>query len=187
MLKSGVPLRDLGKKAGKKAKTALNQAMGHVPSPLKENLYLRAFGTLQVPLLGWVGPQVVELTDERCVIKIPLGRRTKNHLNSLYFAVLAAGADIAGGFSAMREIEKSGHAVSLVFKDFQADFLKRADGDTFFTCTDGRAIRELVEKTIESGERQNLPVQVIATVPSKHGEQPVAQFKLTLSLKRASK
>jgi len=29
----------------------------------------------------------------------------------------------------------------------------------------------------------NMPVEVIATVPSKEGEEPVAKFTLTLSLK----
>ena len=103
----------------------------------------------------------------------------------MYFGALAAGADCAGGLIAMRLIETEGRGkVSLIFKDFHADFLKRAEGDTFFTCTQGEEIQALVRKAIESGERQNLPVHLTATVPSKLGEEPVAKFTLTLSLKR---
>ncbi len=143
-MKGGHQERKWGRKLTGQARKAVDGVLDRVPSPLKENLYLRAFGTLKVPLLGWVGPQVLEVSDERCVIQIPLSRRTKNHLNSLYFAVLAAGADCAGGLIAMRLIESSGEPVSLVFKDFHAEFLKRADGDTVFTCADGVAIRNLV-------------------------------------------
>jgi len=158
-----------------------------VPTRLKETFLLRAFGFLKIPVLFFVSPTVVEATDERCVVKIALNRRTKNHLSSMYFGVLAAGADCAGGLIAMRHIQAEGKKISLIFKDFHADFLKRAEGDVLFTCEDGKAIHELVRKAIESGERVHMPVHVTATVPSKLGNEPVAQFTLTLSLKQKSK
>ncbi|HTL11154.1 MAG TPA: DUF4442 domain-containing protein, partial [Bdellovibrionota bacterium] len=92
---------------------------------LKETLYLRAFGLIKIPMLWYLRPSVVELTDDRCVVKIPLRRRAKNHLNSMYFGALAAGADCAGGLMAMRLIRADGNRASLVFKDFHAEFLKR--------------------------------------------------------------
>lgn len=166
------------------AETFAGSLVEKVPPKVKNTLYLRAFGLLKVPVLFFISPRVEEITDLRCVIKVPLNRRTKNHLNSMYFGVLAAGADCAGGLMAMRLIQEQGNQVSLIFKDFHADFLKRAEGDTLFTCEDGEAIQELVGKAIETGERQNMTVHVTATVPSKLGHEPVAQFKLTLSLKK---
>jgi acyl-coenzyme A thioesterase PaaI-like protein len=162
-----------------------NQVSGRLSAVTQANLYLKAFGVTKVPLLGFISPTVLELSDSRCEIKIPLNYRTKNHLGSLYFGVLSAGADVAGGLMAMRLIQASGQPVSLVFKDFHADFLKRAEGDTHFLCESGDQISELVKKTIETGERQNLQVQVVAIVPSLSPE-PVAQFTLTLSLKKRS-
>jgi acyl-coenzyme A thioesterase PaaI-like protein len=156
----------------------------HLSPHLRDTFYLRAFSFLKIPVLFFVSPSVVELNDHRCVIRIPLNRRTKNHLNSMYFGVLAAGADAAGGLNAMRMIQREQSKVSLIFKDFEAHFLKRAEGDTLFTCEDGPAIQELVRKTIETGERQHMPVHVTATVPSKLGTEPVARFVLTLSLKK---
>ena len=158
-----------------------------IPSQMRDTFYLRAFGLLKVPVLLFVSPSVIELNETRCIVRIPLNRRTRNHLRSMYFAVLAAGADVAGGLIAMRLIHEQGDQVSLIFKDFNAQFLKRAEGDTHFTCEDGVAIRELVQKAIESGERENMTVHVKATVPSKLGDEPVAEFKLTLSLKKKSK
>lgn len=149
----------------------------------RETAYLWTFGFLKIPLLFFISPSVVELTDEICVLRIGLNRRTRNHLGSMYFGVLAAGADCAGAFAAMRMIQASGAQVSLVFKDFEAHFLKRADGDVHFTCRDIPAIRELVERVKVTGERENLPVHVTATVPVLSGEEPVAEFVLTLSLK----
>lgn len=158
---------------------------GALPSTFKDTVLLRSFGLLKIPMLFFISPSVVELSDEKCVVKVPLSRRTRNHLRSMYFGALAAGADCAGGLIAMRLIQTEGEGkVSLIFKDFHADFLKRAEGDVHFTCTQGSEIQALVRKTIESGERENLAVQVTATVPSKMGEDPVARFTLTLSLKR---
>lgn len=151
---------------------------------LRETIGLRAFGFLKIPMLFWLRPSVLEMDDNRCVVKIPLNRRSKNHLNSMYFGALAAGADCAGGLLAMNLIRASGAEVSLVFKDFQAEFLKRAEGDVHFVCEQGREVRELVKRTLSSGERENLSVHIQAFVPSKSAQEPVAKFILTLSLKK---
>ena len=63
---------------------------------LKLNLLIGWFGFKEVPLIGHTGVRVLELDQDRCVIRIPLGRRTKNHLGSMYLGALAIGADAAG-------------------------------------------------------------------------------------------
>jgi acyl-coenzyme A thioesterase PaaI-like protein len=151
---------------------------------LRETMVVRGFSLFKIPLLFFCSPSVLELSDSRCVVRIPRNRRTQNHLKSLYFGALCVGADCAGGLIAMRAIQKRKAPVSLIFKDFQAEFLKRAEGDTHFTCDDGEAILVAVERAIRSGERENIPVRITATVPSKSGDEPVARFTLTLSLKK---
>lgn len=150
---------------------------------LKETMFLRTFGLFKIPLLFFISPVVEVMNDEKCIVRVPLNFRTKNHLNSMYFGVLAAGADIAGGLIAMKLIREKGNKVNLVFKDFHAEFLKRAEGDTLFTCEEGAGVRALVEKALATGERVEMPVHIVATVPSKSGSDPVAKFVLTLSLK----
>ena len=152
----------------------------------RATLSVRAFGFFKIPLIFYVSPFIEEFNNERCVVRIPLNRRTRNHLKSMYFGVLATGADCAGGLMAMRLIEKSGQKVSLVFKDFKAEFLKRAEGDVLFSCEDGTAIRNLVDQAVISDDRVNLTVHVTATVPSLLGTEPVALFELTLSIKKKS-
>jgi len=135
-------------------------------------------------VLFFVSPTVLELTPDRVVIKIPLRRRTMNHVHSMYFAVLSAGADAAAGFIPMKLAMESPEYVSLVFKDFKAEFLKRAEGDVIFTCSQGRELGELVRSTIKSGKRVEMPVNVVATVPERFGSEPVARFTLTISMRR---
>ncbi len=155
-----------------------------IPQHIRDTALIRIFGFTKIPLLWYIKPVVKFMDEEKCVIVIPLNRRTKNHLNSMYFGVLAAGADCAGGLFAMKHILNSGKKVSLSFKDFHAEFLKRAEGDTHFTCTQGKEVSEFVESILASGERDNMPLEIIATCPDKLGDEPVAKFTLTLSLKR---
>lgn len=149
----------------------------------RETLALRWFGLTRIPLLFYVGVSVTELTPERMVVKIPLRRRTRNHLGSMYFGVLCAGADCAAGAFAMYLIRQQPEHISMVFKDFQAEFLKRAEGDVDFICDQGKEIAELVSLAAASSERVERQIDVTATVPSL-GNEPVAKFKLTLSLKK---
>jgi len=148
----------------------------------KANLYLKYFGLTKIPLLWFCRPRIISLEAESVEIKIPLRRRTRNHLNSMYFGALSVGADITGGFLAMMCIQKSKHKVTLIFKDFKADFLKRAEGDVHFKCYEGLDILQLVKKTIQSGQRENMIVHIDAKVPSI-SDDVVAKFELTLSLK----
>jgi|TARA_Y100000389_G_scaffold66482_1_gene62579 acyl-coenzyme A thioesterase PaaI-like protein len=149
---------------------------------LKTNRLIRLFGVTKVPMIWYCRPKVIEHNDEKIEIQIPLKRRTKNHLGSMYFGVLAVGADITGGFLAMDPIQDSGRNIALIFKDFKADFLKRPEGDVHFICKDGLAIKELVDKVTHSTERHNYKLNIEAIVPSISTEV-VARFELTLSLK----
>lgn len=151
-------------------------------------LKLWVFGFFKIPMIFWLRPKILELNNERAVIKIALRRRTKNHLNSMYFGVLSVGADIAGGIQMMHMLKKDISKISFVFKDFQAEFLKRPEADVYFTCAEGALVANTIKKALESHERENVQVHVIATTPSISEDEPVARFMLTLSMKeRAAK
>ncbi len=74
--------------------------------------------------------------------------------------------------------------LSFVFKAVRAEFLKRPEGDVHFLCEDGEAIQALVKRANESGEREEATVHVTARVPALNGDEPVAKFEMTLSVKR---
>lgn len=150
---------------------------------LKETALVRLIG-LRVPMLLLIGPRVVELDEEGCAVLIPLRWVTKNHLiGAMYFGVLCAGADLAGGLPAAKLIFGRHRSMRLVFGELHAEFLKRADGDVLFRTRDGRRVTEAVKRAAETGERVTVPVEVVATVPKRYGDEPVARFRMSLSLK----
>ena len=146
-------------------------------------LYIRFFGLIKIPLLFYCRPKVVSIDEESVEIKIPLKRRTKNHLGSMYLGALSVGADITSGILALETIKSSDKKISLVFKDFKANFFKRAEGDVHFVCKEGKKIKSMVENTLKTGERINKEINVEAFVPKVDVDNPVAAFVLTLSLK----
>ncbi len=143
---------------------------------------IRLFGLSKVAMIYYCRPKVISVSENSLEIKIPLNRRTKNHINSMYFGALSIGADITGGFLAMPHIQKSKRKIILVFKDFNAQFLKRAESDVHFICKDGQAVSDLVGQAIQTGERQNYKLSIIAKTP-KISDEIVATFDLTLSIK----
>ncbi len=149
----------------------------------RQTLALRLFGLARIPLLFYVRASVTGVSSERIVVRIPLRRRTGNHLGSMYFGALCIGADCAAGALAMHLIRQQSRPISLVFKDFHAEFLKRAEGDVEFHCCQGWEIADLVAQAAAAEERVERQVDVIATVPALDVE-PVARFRLTISLKR---
>ena len=146
-------------------------------------LGLRLFGFAKIPMMLYVRPSVMEISNERVVVRIPLTRRTRNHLGSMYFGALSVGADCSVGALAMHLIKQQPENISLIFKNFSAEFHMRAEGDVDFCCSQGREISNLVAQAAASDERVEMMIDVIATVPDQ-SDDPVATFKLTLSMKR---
>ncbi|NNN45179.1 MULTISPECIES: DUF4442 domain-containing protein [unclassified Vibrio] len=149
----------------------------------KANFYLNYFGFLKVPLIWYCRPKILSLSAQAVEVSIPLKRRNKNHLNSMYFGVLAVGADVAGGFMAMHKAQLRGQPISLAFKGVKAEFFRRPEAAVHFHCDQGKVIDEMLDQTIATGQRVNKAIKIIATCPSLHGNEPMAEFWLTLSLK----
>ena len=137
-------------------------------------------GFFKIPMMHFVRPQLLEIDEEQVKLKIRLRRRTKNHLNSMYFAALAVGADVAGGIQVFYFAEKHNKKVSFAFKGMNAQFLKRAETDTFFESNQGHDVAAAIKKSIETGERINDTIDVIAK--NTNGEI-VATFEMGISLK----
>jgi acyl-coenzyme A thioesterase PaaI-like protein len=150
---------------------------------LKETAIVRLIG-LRIPMLLLIGPRVVELDGEGCAVLVPLTFLTKNHLiGAMYFGVLCAGADLAAGLPAAKLMLTRHRGMKLVFGELRAEFLKRADGDVLFRNRDAARIVAAVGEAAATGERVTVPVEVIATVPKRYGDEPVARFAMSLSLK----
>ena len=101
----------------------------------------------------------------------------------MYFGALAVGADLAGGLHAFYHAERAKVKISLAFKSFQAQFLKRPESDVYFVCDMGEMVKEMIDDSQKTGQRINKPLDV--TAYTNYPEQPdiVARFTLELSLK----
>lgn len=151
---------------------------------LLETAIVRLLSLPRIPLVAYCAPQILRLDEEVSVVRVPLRFRTRNHLGTMYVAALTCGADVAGGLHVAKAVYFGRKKLSFVFKTLSAEFLKRADGDVEFTCADGRQIAQAIARAEQSGERVELPIQIVATVPERHGAEPVARFRALLSLKR---
>ena len=106
----------------------------------KYNLYLWYFGLTKVRLINYCHPQIVDVSEKGVTLLIPLNRRTRNHVKSMYIGVMTVGVDLVTGFTAMLKIRESKRNVILIFKDMKANFLKRAEGDVHYICNEGKKI-----------------------------------------------
>jgi len=154
-----------------------------IPQKTQDNLLLRGIGFFKIPLINFVRLKMVTRDENKCVLSMPLNRKTKNHVNSIYFACMTAGADLTAGFPVIIETIRLKKNIVPIFKDMSAEFYKRAEGETYFTSYQNKEINDLIQKAISTGERHNLPVNIIATVPKAFGDEPIAKFTLNLSLK----
>ena len=134
-------------------------------------------------MIGYCRPRVVNVSDTEVILSIPLNRRTRNHVGSMYIGAMTVGVDFVTGLTAMISIKKSKKNIVLIFKDLKSSFIKRAEGETFFTCNYTKEIEAAVKKAVDSKQRVNIEVPIIATVPEKFGDEPVAEFTITLSMK----
>ncbi|MEE8437387.1 MAG: DUF4442 domain-containing protein, partial [Candidatus Neomarinimicrobiota bacterium] len=66
--------------------------------------YIRYFGWRKVAMIYYCRPRIAELDDNRIEVIIPLKRRTRNHVKSLYIGAMTVGTDLAVGMLAMVKI-----------------------------------------------------------------------------------
>lgn len=153
----------------------------------KENLFLSLYAWSKIPLIGFCSPRVIEATDTRTVLKVPLNFRTKNHLGAMYFGALAIGSELCIAMLAVKKIQQSGVKIDFLFKDYKAEFLKRAEGDVHFVCEQAQVVVDQINEAKNSSERINRTMTAYAIVPSVSETEKIATFELTLSVKNRSK
>ncbi len=153
---------------------------------LKLTTFINLYGLTKIPLVLFVNPRVVEFSEKRFVVKIPLNYRTKNHLNSMYFGALGIGAELSVAAAAVLKIAESKQKIDFVFKDFSGQYLKRAAGDVHFICEEVEVVQELIEQSKTNPERLERKMKGYAVVPSVSTTDPVMTYELTLSVRNRS-
>lgn len=153
----------------------------------KANWQLKLFAWRYIPLIGFCSPKIIKMDQQTLEVTMPHSWRTKNHLGSIYFGALAIGADLAGAFLVFSKAHQRGVNANFAFKDVQGQFLKRPEGPVHFTSHDGAVIDQMIDESLTTGERINKAVSVTVTCPTLHGDEAMATFSLTLSIKAKTK
>jgi acyl-coenzyme A thioesterase PaaI-like protein len=146
-------------------------------------LFLWYFGHFKVPLIGHLKPKLIHIDEKEIIVKLPLGHRTRNHLHSMYFGALAVGADLAGGMHGFYHAKQSKVKASIVFKSFQANFIRRPETDVYFICKQGEVVKEMLREAQKTKERINKFIEIRAFVNYPVAPEEVANFNLELSIR----
>src|SRR5690606_35082328 len=153
----------------------------------KANWGLKLFAWRYIPLIGFCSPKIVQMDSKTLEVTMPHGWRTKNHLGSIYFGALAIGADLAGAVLVFSKAKACAVYANFAFKYVEGHFLKRSEAKVHFTSHDGDIIDAMIDESLATGERINKQVSVVVTCPSLHGDEAMATFTLTLSVKAKAK
>jgi hypothetical protein len=147
-------------------------------STMRWKLFLLGF--FKIPMIHYVRPRIISCDDNNIQIKIPFRRRTKNHLNSMYFGALTIGADLSAGLMVFYACGRMNKKLSLAFKSVKGEFIKRPETAVFFNCSQGEFVREKLEEAIRLNERINFTLSVIATNDTN---ECVATFEMEVSIR----
>lgn len=139
-------------------------------------------GRIRIPLIGYTNPKLLSIDDQSVRVRIKLRRRTKNHLNSMYFGALAVGADIAGGIQVFYFSKMLGKEISFAFKGMNAAFIKRAESDIIFESTQGDLVKAAIDKSFAEKVRVNESIEVRAI---NEAQEIVAKFDMIISVRVA--
>jgi len=144
-------------------------------------LKFAAFLLKKLPAAYFSGVRVVQANEMQSVVSVPYRWFTQNPFGSTYFACLSMAAEMSTGLLAMAHTYKVQPRVSMLVVANEARFYKKATGKTYFTCTEGEAIKKAVESAIEAPEAQTIAVK---TVGHNSEQQLVAEFIFTWSFKQ---
>ena len=137
-------------------------------------------GFLKIKMLRYARPQLIELNEQKAIIKIKLNRRTKNHLNSMYMGALCIGADITPGILSFYHESLYKGKMTFIFKSMKVEFLRRAESDVRFECAEGDKLKAQIEQAGSSGERVNQLVEIKAFDESN---DQIARFDMEVSVR----
>lgn len=145
-------------------------------TPFKVNL----FNLIKLPLAYFGGVRVQSISDKEVVVRIKHRWINQNPFQSMFWAAQGMAAEMPTGILVMKAISDSGKKVSMLVTHQEADFYKKASGIILFICQGGDAIREAIQRSIATGEGQ----EVVLTSEGKNEKGvTVSKFQFTWSIR----
>ncbi len=126
------------------------------------------------------GLNIESITPQKGVVSIPYSWWTTNPFKSIYFVAQAAAAEMSTAILAKVAMEGRGK-FSMLVTNFEAEYVKKANTRTTFTCEDGHKMLACIQKAIDTGEGQKV---IMTTVGRNTSQEIVSKMNITWSFKK---
>lgn len=114
--------------------------------------HINRFLLFQLPSAWISGVRLKSISDNEAIVTAKHRWINQNPFNSMYFGVLAMGAELSSGILVMKKVQDSGRNISLLVTGTHASFTKKARGRINFICNEGNTIDDKIAQTIETSE-----------------------------------
>ncbi len=145
-----------------------------------KSAWFQLFMIRNLPSAWFSGVRLIDLEEDHAVVSVPYKWFSKNPFRSTYFACQAMAAEMSTGILAMAHLHESNPPVSMLVTKLEGEFKKKAVERVYFTCDDGHAIREAIEKTKRTGEAVSLVTKSIGK--SREGTE-ISRFTVVWGFK----
>jgi hypothetical protein len=162
----------------------LNTAQKAYIKKVSNPFAFRVWTLMQVPLGFIAGMRLIELSPAKASSSLPFKWLNQNPFKSIYFAAQSMAAELSTAVLAITAIQGHKPSVATIIVDLEAEFVKKATAKTTFTCEEGPAIFEAVNKCITTGEAVTVKAKTIGRMPDG---TIVSTFWFTWSFKQRSK
>ncbi|WP_142785534.1 DUF4442 domain-containing protein [Changchengzhania lutea] len=122
---------------------------------------LNTYTMFKLPAAYLCGVRTKYIDNEKCIVGVRFKWINQNPFKSMFWAVQGMAAEFSTGALMISKIQESGKRVSMLVTTNNATFSKKAIGKINFTCNEGKAVDEVLEKAIETGEGQTLWMQSV--------------------------
>lgn len=149
-------------------------------TPSKINLFLLS----KLPSAWFCGVRLKRIDSESCVTSVTQKWINQNPFNSMYFAVQAMAAELSTGALVMKEINDSGHKISMLVAENTSAFHKKAKGKIKFTCTDIDLVKTSIKDCLDNSEGQKF---WMTSVAKNEAGELVSEFRFKWTVRRKQK
>ncbi len=145
-------------------------------TPRSLNLFLM----FKLPSAYISGVRVISISDQQATAKVHHKWINQNPFRSLYWAVQGMASELVTGILVMKRIDESGKNISMLVTNQNGTFTKKATGKINFICKDGDKVKLAIDRTIATGEGQNL---IMTAEGFNEENESVSKFEYEWSLK----
>jgi len=137
-----------------------------------------------LPMGFLAGLKITDASPDKVTVSIPFKYLNKNPFKSAYFAALSMAAELSTGVLGFAQVYETKKSVSMLLLKMKAEFVKKAVSKTYFTCIQGKEIKETIDNCIENKSAES--ITVISEGLDKNNNL-IANFEFTWTFKLRNK